>query len=110
MNVIDQQVYANLSQRPPVPDVLVPGRRVESKTQAVTSNVRMSLCLAWAVRVALLVLYIPVQIMSALVQATHQLDLWACKVVTQAAGETGNYRLEKRSGERIAFRPTIGAD
>ncbi len=45
----------------------------------------MTLYIAWAVRTALLVLYIPVQILVIIVRAAHRLDLWASAVVMQSA-------------------------
>lgn len=55
----------------------------------------MTIYIAWAVRVALLVLYVPVKILSAVVQMTHRLDSWASRVVTQTADESfpNNIRL-----------------
>lgn len=53
-------------------------------------NMPMTIYLAWAVRTALLVLYIPVQLMSFIVQRTYQLDLWACAVVMQSASQSAD--------------------
>ena len=45
----------------------------------------MTLHLAWAVRTALLLLYIPVQMLFVIVQAADRLDLWASAVVMKSA-------------------------
>ncbi len=45
----------------------------------------MTIYLAWAVRTALLLLYIPVRILSFTVQAANRLDLWASAVVMKSA-------------------------
>jgi hypothetical protein len=53
-------------------------------------DMRMTLYLAWAVRTALLVLYVPVQFLSIIVQGAHRLDLWTSAVVMQSAVQSEN--------------------
>jgi hypothetical protein len=68
------------------------------------SDTRMTIYLAWAVRTALLALYIPVQILSTIVESTHRLDLWASAVVMQSTGPVGGCRSESASkGPQIFF-------
>lgn len=54
----------------------------------------MTICLAWTVRIALLVLYIPVRILSNIVESAHRLDLWASAVVMQSVRQLGDGKLE----------------
>jgi len=79
MNVMDQQINSNPTQVFPPPDLPLQ-RQWEN---AVAFDPRITLCLAWTVRAALLALYIPVQMMSAIVQVTHRIDLWASAIVTK---------------------------
>lgn len=65
----------------------------------IKADIRMTIYLAWAVRTALLVLYIPVQILSTIVQSTHRLDLWASAVVMQSARKDGDCNSGHISGE-----------
>lgn len=89
MNVIDQQINSNPDQVFPPPDLPLQRQWEDSDSPAVAFPPRIATCLAWAVRTALLVLYIPVQMMSAIVQVTHRIDLWASTVVTSRAPATG---------------------
>jgi len=43
----------------------------------------MTTYLAWGVRIVLLVLYVPVQILLTIAQSARRLDLWASAVITQ---------------------------
>ena len=49
------------------------------------SDMQMTLCLAWAVRIALLALYVPMAILSNVVESARRLDLWASAIVMQSA-------------------------
>lgn len=69
------------------------------------SDKRMTIYLAWAVRIALLVLYIPVQTLSTIVELTHRLDLWASAVVTQSTEPSGVYRSKRTSKGSQIFVP-----
>jgi hypothetical protein len=53
-----------------------------------------TICLAWVVRTALLVLYVPVRILSNIVESVHRLDLWASAVILQYAGQVQANKLE----------------
>jgi hypothetical protein len=64
-------------------------------------DMRMTLYLAWAVRTALLVLYIPMQVLSVIVQAAHRLDLWTSAVVMQSAVQSGDRQFSTHFGESI---------
>jgi hypothetical protein len=46
-------------------------------------DTRMTTYLAWGVRIVLLVLYVPVQILLTIAQSARRLDLWASAVITQ---------------------------
>jgi hypothetical protein len=83
MNVMDQQINSNPTQVFPPPDLPLQRQWENSAPPAVAFDPRITLCLAWTVRAALLALYIPVQMMSAIVQVTHRIDLWASAIVTK---------------------------
>ncbi len=48
------------------------------------ADTRITIYVAWTIRIALLLLYIPVQILSTVVESAHRLDLWATAVVMQS--------------------------
>ena len=66
-------------------------------------NLPLKIYLAWVVRTALLVLYIPVQILSVMIQVAHRLDLWACAVVMQSSSQSGNRQFTTAPGDRAMF-------
>lgn len=55
----------------------------------------MTIYVAWAVRTALLVLYIPLQILAIIVESTHRLDSWASAAVMQSIGPVRGCRSER---------------
>jgi hypothetical protein len=61
-------------------------------------DMRMTIYLAWAVRTALLLLYIPVQILSSTVQAANRLDSWSSAVVVQSATQFEERQLSTHLG------------
>ena len=52
-------------------------------------DTQMTTYLAWGVRIVLLVLYVPVQILLTIAQSTRRLDLWASDVITQTGHAGG---------------------
>jgi hypothetical protein len=85
MNVIDSQIYSNPNQLFPPPSFPAQPLGENFTPPAAIFTPRTTLYLAWAVRAALLMLYFPVQMLAAIVQTVHRLDLWASAVVTQTA-------------------------
>ncbi len=63
----------------------------------------MTLYLAWAVRTAILLLYVPLQILSFTVQAINRLDSWASAVVMQSATQVE----ERQSSTHLEDWPTV---
>ena len=89
MNVMSQQIHLVPGQELAAPSSPSPRfGEVSAKTAATVVESRTTLCLAWAIRVALLVIYVPVQILALIVLVTARLDLWASKVVTQSMAQT----------------------
>lgn len=56
--------------------------------------------LAWVIRIALLVLYIPLAILSSMVQSAHRLDLWASAIALHSARHFQDCRLEHALEDR----------
>jgi hypothetical protein len=63
-------------------------------------DVQMTIYLAWAVRIALLVFYIPLGILSSMIQSAHRLDLWASAIVMQSAVHLQDCRSERTLEDR----------
>ena len=63
-------------------------------------DMQMTVYLAWVIRIALLVLYIPLAILSSMVQSAHRLDLWASVIVMQSARHFQDCRLERTLADR----------
>jgi hypothetical protein len=110
MNVIGMETSQNHSQVLAMSDFSM--ERVCDDTRTPASIGRMTLSNAWGVRTALLVLYVPVKILSAILEMTHQLDSWASRVVTQTAEESlrNNVRLaEPRTtrGQVVQFLSNV---
>jgi hypothetical protein len=88
MNAISQQIHLVPGQELPAPISPSPLFGEVPASRAATVGTRTTLCLAWAVRVALLVVYVPVQIFAIIVLVTERLDLWASTVVTHSMAQT----------------------
>ncbi len=68
-------------------------------------DMQTTIYFAWAIRIALLVLYIPLQILSSIVQSAHRLDLWASAIVMQSARQLQDCR----SGRTLEDRQILFA-
>lgn len=72
-------------------------------------KMKMTLYFAWVVRTALLLLYIPVQISSMIVQVAHRLDMWTSAVVMQSATQFGDRQFSTHfRGSASSLRSDIG--
>ena len=60
----------------------------------------MNVCFAWVVRSILLALYIPLRVLSILVESAHRLDLWASSVVLQSRVPANSRILSKVAPQR----------
>lgn len=69
-----------------------------SMRSVIKMDMQMTLYLAWAVRIALLMLYLPVQILSIIVQGAHRLDLWTSTVLMQSATQFGDRQFSTHFG------------
>lgn len=85
MKVIHEETFQHHNRVLAMPDSSK--RRPSPRTLGAKCAPRIVLYLAWAVRVALVVLYIPVKVLSAIVQITYRWDLWASRIVTQTSEE-----------------------
>ena len=63
--------------------------KLQRHTSVFNMDMQMTLC-AWAVRTALLLLYIPVQMLSFIVETANLLDSWASAAAAEAAMPSGS--------------------
>jgi hypothetical protein len=99
MNVSGHETFQNSNQVLAMPELL--GKQIWEDTRTPTSIRPVTLFLAWAVRAALLVLYVPVKLFSAIVKTAYWLDLWASNVITQRSGQRAEPRATR--GQVVQF-------
>lgn len=99
MNVMHEEIFHHHNRVLAMPDSSKKRLSEDSRTPGAKCDPRIVLYVAWAIRVALVVLYIPVKVLSAIVQITYRWDSWASRIVTQTSEETPSLVDNEKSRE-----------